>query len=272
MKQPVTYLCAPRLQKYIASYGVHEIPEGANESYFTPPIGKSGIILQTINTRNLVIAKMGEEDFFTERAIVVGQITKPVQGEIIGMTKILLVFFHPLGMHQLFGTDMVTLTDTSMTLKEFMGEERCEELMLLLKADQNTDRQIEVLDQFFMDISPAGEDTSKLERVLDFIHKQNGGVNVQDLEQNGFYHRKTLERHFKKMIGLSPKVYAQIYRFKSLIKLIRRHPEITWSQLADQAGYYDQSHMSHYVKEYLQVSPNSMVQLDMEMINYLLSR
>lgn len=272
MKQPTTYHCTSGLQKYIACYGVIEIPEGVRETYFSPPIGLSGIILQTINTHNLMVAKIDEKDFFTDVAVVTGQVTRPVHGELIGRMKTLLVFFHPLGIYQLFGIDMSTLTDTSMTLQEFIGVERCDKLMHALKIDQDTKRQIEVLNHFFMDIIPEEEDTSKLEKVLGFIHENQGGVNVQELEQNGFYHRKTLERHFKKMVGLSPKVYAQIYRFKSLVQLIESHPEITWSQLADQAGYYDQSHMSRYVKEYLQVSPNSMVQLDMEMINYLLSR
>jgi AraC-like DNA-binding protein len=54
--------------------------------------------------------------------------------------------------------------------------------------------------------------------------------------------------------------------------MIRNHPGITWAQLANEAGYYDQSHMSRYVKEYLKVSPNTIVQLDMKLINYLLSR
>ncbi len=272
MKEPVTYPPVPQLQKYIASYGVLEIPEGVREPYFSPPLGLSGIILQTINTRNKMIARIDDKEFFAEGAVVTGQVTRPVHGELNGITKTLLVFFLPLGMYQLFGTDMVTLTDTSMTLKEFVGEVRSEKLMQSLRSDQNTDRQIEVLNQFFMRIKPSGKNSAKLECVLDYIHERQGGVNVYDLQRNGYYHRKMLERHFKKMVGLSPKVYAQIYRFKSPTQLIQSHPEITWSQLADQAGYYDQSHMSRYVKEYLNVSPNSMVQLDMEFINYLLSR
>lgn len=158
------------------------------------------------------------------------------------------------------------------TLEEFVGEERCEKLIQSLSADQNTVHQIQVLNQFFMEFKPSGKNFEKLERVLEYIHERQGGVTVHDLEQHGYYHRKTLERHFRKMIGLSPKVYAQIYRFKSLIQLIQSQPDITWIQLADQAGYYDQSHMSRYVKEYLQVSPNSMVQLDMKFINYLLNQ
>ncbi|WP_373057164.1 hypothetical protein [Zunongwangia sp. H14] len=74
------------------------------------------------------------------------------------------------------------------------------------------------------------------------------------------------------MLGLPPKVYCKIYQFKSLINFLQGNPGITWAQLADEVGYYDQSHMTRYVKKYLKVAPNTMVKLDMDFINYLLTR
>ncbi len=272
MKEPATYFPDARLQRFIACYGVLEVPAGISEPYFSPPLGLSGIIIQTIFDHEPMLAHIDDRIFFKERAVVTGQVTKPVYGTLQGRMKAFLIFFTPLGMYELFGNDMAELTNKSIPLKQFLGEPTCATLIQKLTADQSTDHQIKILDQFFINTNPAGKNFEKLRKVLNFIHERQGGVTVHDLEVNGCYHRKTLERHFRKMVGLSPKVYAQIYRFKSLIQLIQSQPDITWTQLADQAGYYDQSHMSRYVKEYLQVSPNSMVQLDMDFVNYLLSR
>lgn len=124
MKEPINYLPAPELQAYIATYGILEIQENITEPYFSSPLGLSGFILQTTNTQNKVIAKLMEDDFFTDNAVVTGQVTQPVYGQITGEVRSILVFFQPLGMHQLFGTDMATLTNNSASLHNFLGSKK----------------------------------------------------------------------------------------------------------------------------------------------------
>lgn len=273
MREPVNYLPAEQLRNYILSYGILKVPEGVSEPYFSPPIGLSGFIIYTINSTNKLVAKIGEKDHFTEEAVVTGQVTQPVHGIHNGQLRILLVFFHPMGIHQLFGTDMATLTNTSMPLNEFLGQQRADDLLKKLMAKQEDEHQVKVLDDFFSEVKIIqNEVISGFRKVLDFIHSKEGVVNILELEKTGLYNRKTLERHFNKIVGISPKVYCQIYQFKCLINFLQAHPGITWAQLANESGYYDQSHMSRYVREYLKIPPNSIVNLDMDLINYLLSR
>lgn len=261
-----------QLRNHILSYGILKFPEGVSEPYFSPPIALSGFIIHTINTQNVIVAKIGDRDHYTEMAVATGQVTQPVYGQNIGQARILLVFFHPMGMHQLFGTDMATLTNTSMPLKEFLGQQRADALLKKLMTQQEDEHQIKVLNDFFSEQYPIrNEHLDRFRKVLDYIHDKKGNVNIRELEET-FYNRKTLERHFNKIVGIPPKVYCQIYRFKCLVNLIQSQPDITWAQLAPQAGYYDQAHLSRYVKDYLNVSPNSIVKLEMQLINYLLSR
>jgi AraC-like DNA-binding protein len=127
---------------------------------------------------------------------------------------------------------------------------------------QEDEHQVRVLNDFFSDQCPIQNDVlDRFRKMLDYIHDKKGDVSIRDLEKIGLYNRRTLERHFNKIVGISPKVYCQIYRFKCLVNLIQTQPGITWAQLAPQAGYYDQAYLSRYVKDYLKVSPNSIVKL-----------
>lgn len=274
MRTPVNYLPAEHLRDYILSYGILTIPEAVSEPYFSPPIGLSGFIIYTINSSQKIVAKIGEKDHFTEEAVVTGQVTQPVHGQHVGKSRILLVFFHPMGIHQLFGTDMATLTNTSMSLRKLVGEKRVDELVKNLMMYQEDEHQIKVLDDFFSQQPVIKNDLlDDFRKMLNIIHANEGVINIAELKKSALYNnRKTLERHFRKVVGISPKVYCQIYQFKCLINFLQAHPGITWAQLANQSGYYDQSHMSRYIREYLNVSPNSIVNLDMDLINYLLSR
>jgi len=267
-----SFLPAPELQDFIASYVIQEVPEGETETFFSPPLAMSGFIFNVVNSSGVLDAKIDDRYFFTENAVATGQVTSPVYGQMVGEVKSVLVFFKPTGMHRLFGNDLSELTNTSITLSEFLGQEEADLLWKNLTDHSDNEKQIEVLNNFFKKRIPTEEKDDRFEKVLDYIHEMKGGKTLAELEQNSSYTRKTLERHFKKMVGLSPKVYIQIYRFKCLINFLHANPGITWVQLANQTGYYDQSHMSRYFREYLKVSPNSIVQLDMELINYLLNR
>ena len=272
MKDPLTFLPAPELQNFINSYAILEVPEGETEPYFSPPLALSGFIINTVKSKGKLESMLKGKDFFTASAVATGQVTSPVYGKISGYAKSIMVFFDPLGMHQLFGNDMSQLTDDSQTLCEFLGDKEATALTSSLFKIEDNAQQVEVLNTFFKSKISSKKEIKKIKEILEFIHEKNGDVVIKDIEEKFHCQRKTLERHFKKMLGLSPKVYCKIYQFKCLINYLQQHPGITWTQLADQVGYYDQSHMSRYVKEYLKVSPNSMVKLDMDFINYLLSR
>lgn len=270
MIQRKNYPTTDALQDYVDSYGIIEVPEGQTEPYFSPPIAMSGMIIQIINNNDSMVVKLNGEDFFTDRAVATGQVTTSVHGQIVGHAKSLLVFFKPLGMYQLFGTDMSTLTNTAARLEDFLGQKQSDTLLNALRDSKKDEDQIQVLDEFFLKQVTTAPNVDDLSEVLDYIHVNNGNVSVAGIEDRFDIRRKTLERNFQKKVGLPPKEYAKIYRFKCLIAILMENPGITWTELSHRAGFYDQSHMSRYVKEYLKVSPNNIVELDMELINYFL--
>ncbi|MCM8568915.1 helix-turn-helix domain-containing protein [Gramella jeungdoensis] len=272
MKRPLAFTPPTDLQEFIASYGILEIPDGQTETYFSPPLAMSGFIINIGKNKGTVIARIEDRDFFTANAVAGGQVTAPVYGELVGEVKSIMVFFKAMGMHRFFGNDLSQLTNSSKALTEFLGPEEADLLWNNLKAQPDNQQQINILNDFFRKHITHREEDKKLEKVLDYIHEKQGNVNITEILESFYYPRKSLERHFRKKIGLSPKVYIKIYRFKCLINFLEHNPETTWSQLASQTGYFDQSHMSRYVKEYLKVSPNSIVTLDMDYINYLLNR
>ena len=65
MRVPVTYLPSEHLRNHILSYGILKFPEGVSEPYFSPPIALSGFIIHTINSQNVIVARIGEKDHYT---------------------------------------------------------------------------------------------------------------------------------------------------------------------------------------------------------------
>jgi len=265
--RPFHYNPPEELSPYIAFYGIWDVDEGFRQSYVSPPLGFCGIIICLDDSIN---ARLNGKLFMKGRYCATGQITAPMTGDVIGKNRIIMIFIHPCGLYQLFGHDMSLLTNTTMPLARFLGEDECRKLIKKLNKASGNDRIIEVLNDFFSSQLPAFDLAPKVKCALDYIHENNGNVSVRDIEVNCFITARSLERYFNLYIGLSPKEYAKIFRFKCLVNFINQTPGVTWAELCEQNGYYDQSHLSRYFSRYLKVKPGEVVNLDMDFIIYLL--
>jgi AraC-like DNA-binding protein len=52
-----------------------------------------------------------------------------------------------------------------------------------------------------------------------------------------------LRRIFHEVVGLSPKAFFKLQRFERALQAATDGGDITWSDIAMDAGYYDQAHM-----------------------------
>lgn len=265
--KPAHFLPPDSLAPYIAFYGIFDVAEKFEEPYISPPLGLCGFIL---SFQNIIDARVNDQLFMKGQYCATGQVTAPMVGSIRGKEKIVMVFIQPCGLYQFFGIDMSLLTNTSMPLQELLGKEKAGTLIHELKKAADHDRTIRILNAFFLSYLPAFEIEPKVKMAIDYIHQHKGNVTIKDIERTCFITPRSLERHFKHYIGLSPREYAKIFRFKCLMNYIHDHPGVTWNTLCEQNGYYDQTHLTRYFTRYLKIKPPGMVNVDMEFINFLL--
>ena len=264
---PIHFSPPETLSPYIAFYGIWDVAEGFREPYLSPPLGLCGII---ICLNDFINARLNGNLFMKDKYCATGQVTTPMSGEVVGRNKIIMVFIHPCGLHQLFGINMSSLTNTSMPLTELLGEEECNQLIEKLNYAADSEKVIQILNNFFLLQLPVFEIAPKVAQAVEYINQNKGNVSVKEIEANCYITSRSLERHFKIYVGLSPKEYAKIFRFKCLVNFINQNPGVTWSSLCEQNGYYDQSHLTRYFTRYMKVKPTEMVQMDMDFIKYLL--
>ena len=260
---------APELADQIAFYGIHDLPKNITETYLSPPLGFSGFIFTLEGAGTSTI---NGEIFVRHAQSATGQVTAPVVGEMVGKFKSLLVFIHPLGLYQFFGCDMSALTDSSIHLSELLGEEAYQSFLHQILSAESNEVQIRVLNDFFLARQPLFDVAAPVKKALDFIHASQGNITIQDLEKKCFTTRRTLERHFQTCVGLSPKVYTKIIRFKNFMNDLQEHPGKTWADLCEENGFYDHSHLTRYFTEYLHAKPHELVNLDRDFINFLLQK
>lgn len=95
--------------------------------------------------------------------------------------------------------------------------------------------------------------------VVEYINSCKGNVSVHTLAKVHCTTIRQLERNFKYHIGLSPKEFINIIRYKFAHQLIKtHHPGRTLFDIAFECGYYDHAHLTNEIKKYSGVVPTAL--------------
>ncbi|MEL7159375.1 MAG: AraC family transcriptional regulator [Bacteroidota bacterium] len=86
----------------------------------------------------------------------------------------------------------------------------------------------------------------------------HGGSPAELMERTG-YSYATLERHFKRDTGLTPKRYQTLQRFRRALNDVYLRTSSDWTGYVARHGYYDQSHFIREVKKHTGFTPGQLL-------------
>jgi methylphosphotriester-DNA--protein-cysteine methyltransferase len=71
--------------------------------------------------------------------------------------------------------------------------------------------------------------------------------------------RKHLIQLFRDQIGLPPKRAARLIRFNRVVELVQQNDSPDWADLAQCAGFFDQSHLINEVRRFTGKLPTELL-------------
>ena len=80
-------------------------------------------------------------------------------------------------------------------------------------------------------------------RAVALFRQARGGVAVRDVAAALGLGERRLNRAFDRGVGLSPKGFARVMRFREVYQQIQRGAALPWTRMAGDAGYADQPHL-----------------------------
>lgn len=82
-------------------------------------------------------------------------------------------------------------------------------------------------------------------------------MDIDEIAKQCACSRRTLERGFKQVVGLSVKQYQQMVRLEQMILTLYKQQEaIDWASFSQQFGFSDQSHLIRTLKQQLRKTPS----------------
>ena len=139
----------------------------------------------------------------------------------------------------------IPLTD----IFDFQGIDR-------LFSDMGIEQRAEIIRQHFT----AGSDIPPLvSNILSLIYRTDGNITVGELEQTLFFSRRHLTRVFGQYIGMDIKSFCRTARFQSVLNDLNLERRMLLTDIAQNHGYYDQTHFQKEFKKFALLTPKVYV-------------
>lgn len=96
--------------------------------------------------------------------------------------------------------------------------------------------------------------SARIDDVVAFIEATHGITRIDETAATFGISRRQLERTFLETVGVAPKLFCAITKFRYAARLIQR-ASASLAEIAVESGYSDQSHMNHEFRRLANVSP-----------------
>ena len=183
----------------------------------------------------------------------------PVDVEHDGEARAVQVDLTPLGARALLGVPLSELTRRVVDLGDLLGPD-AERLAERLHELGDGEARFALLDRLLLerigDAPPPRPDVAFAWRRL----AQTGGrLQVSDLARELGCSRRHLSGRFAEEVGLPPKAYARVLRFRTAADTLLRGGEERLAEVAAACGYADQSHLNREFRALAGATPTELL-------------
>jgi AraC-like DNA-binding protein len=202
--------------------------------------------------------------------VVVGpQTYRRVELQLRGDLTSFVIMFQPDGLHRLFGMPMYELTD-----KDYEGHSVLGAFISLLQSHlggcKSLEERARCVDGFLLRRALHSLGHDGISDAANRLVRSGGRMAITALANRAGLSMRQFERRFIQQVGVGPKLLARIARFEAALESKARFSTKSWTEVAQEFGYYDQMHMVHDFKEFTDVTPTeTLIQLETVFVEQL---
>ena len=93
------------------------------------------------------------------------------------------------------------------------------------------------------------------------ISRSGGNLSIASLTEVAGVSSTHLAARFKHLVGITPKRLARTYRFAEVVCSIDPVGDVDWAEVAHRAGYHDQPHFNHELRQFTGLTPTGYLDL-----------
>lgn len=250
---------SPPLRPFVQFFTQREIK--VNDPIFIHPVpARAAPMLEFIygDRFQVFYRDRGREDI-TPRVVLVGMQTRPfAQLKLQGSLVSFVIMFQPTGLGRLLRAPVGELTNHDFDARSVLGSELDDLDHRLGDCDTLEERAAAAERFLLLRIARAG----RVDRIGAAAHRvlaADGCVQVPEIAAWAGLGVRQCERGFETRFGMGPKLFARIVRFQAALDRKARSNSKTWTEVAQEFGYFDQTHMIHDFDQFAAEKPTEML-------------
>ncbi len=251
----------PHLASHIRCYWVfeHVFEQGETRDDRIVPDGSPELIFHFGEP----YAEIGNDGVATRqpRSLFAGQITGPLLLRSSGHAGVIGIRFQPWGARRFIALPMHQAVDSRIDLAD-LWEMPLESLHTQISEAGNDQDRLAAIERILLDIADSAQypDDSDIALCVEEMRPGPGANALDRLRLKTGLGERQLERRFKDIVGLSPRMLGSILRFRSLFDAFEEGGNAPWLRAAIEAGYFDQAHMIRDFKRFAGKPPQAFYQ------------
>jgi AraC-like DNA-binding protein len=191
--------------------------------------------------------------------ILYGQTVVPIELQIKGPYKLIVFQLYPFATRLFIGIDPKSINDDCFDLIKLKGVNAGETIAMLKSAE--TEKQIEVISDFIVNLvkNSSSNPDNRVKLAVSTIINSKGSIPIRSLREQLYITERTFERKFMTEIGVTPKQFAKIVQFSFSLKQLQESDYTTFTNVAYDNGFADQSHFIRTFKKYTGQTPKELL-------------
>ncbi|MED5622119.1 helix-turn-helix domain-containing protein [Ideonella sp. BN130291] len=189
-------------------------------------------------------------------AVLAGPQTRSIIIDTDEQVAVMGVVFQPGGAAAFLRERLDGLCDREVGLEALFGARARLLREQLLEAPAAAQRLVRLSDWLTRQVPRAGP-ASPVSWALAALAREPTMARVAGLAHHCGLSERRLRALFNEQVGMSPKRYARVCRFRALIGHLHGGGPVEWARLAVDAGLHDQAHLVHEFKAFAGITPSA---------------
>lgn len=206
-------------------------------------------------------------------AAVAGIRSHSVTIETAVIPSMMGVVFRAGGAHGFFGVPANAFSNHVVPLDAVWGSRGMALRDLLSEAPTVSDKFQRLESVLSQAMRTAGHERLALhpsvQHALDLVRCSARVRTVTEMSRSSGLSRRRLGQLFDEQVGMTPKLYCRLIRFREVVRYIAAGAPVDWADLAAAGGYSDQAHLSHDFRDFSGMSPSSYLAAPRPFINHV---
>lgn len=161
---------------------------------------------------------------------------------------------------RVFGVPASALAGRIVALEELWGTSAAQRLFEQLLNPHDLGEAAGILERAINERILTAETRHAHARIAIDAADKLSSASVGVVAMNLGISERHLRRVFRDTIGISPKAFAKLVRFKRALRAVRENARVNWADIAATTGYYDQAHLIAEFRTIAGVTPSALLE------------